>query len=162
MLSPVSRRTIAAVLAERPLPDDLDARISALVSGWAGDPDIAAVYLFGSRASRRAGSRSDVDLGVVLRAGLDGPQRWRKRLDLMAGASSRLGTDAIDVVVLEDAPTVLGHRVLGRGRLLCEPQPRRRAAVAEGVLRRYLDEGRLREMLDTGLAQRLREGRFAR
>lgn len=151
----------ASVLAERPLPDDLDRRIRALADAWASDPAIAAVYLFGSRASGRPGPRSDVDLAVTLAASLDAAARWQKRLDLTADAACRLGTDAVDVVVLEDAPTVLGHRVLGRGRLLCEPQPRRRAAVAEGILRRYLDEGPLRRALDVGLAQRIREGRFA-
>jgi hypothetical protein len=150
------------VLAERPLPDDLDQRIRILTDAWATDPAIAAVYLFGSRAASRPGPRSDVDLAVTLAPGLDAAARWRKRLDLIGDASRRLGTDAVDVVVLQDAPVVLAHRVLGRGTLLCEPQPRRRAAVAEGILRRYLDEEPLRRILDAGLAQRIREGRFAR
>jgi len=149
------------VLAERPLPQDLDERIRVLAEAWAHDPAIAAVYLFGSRASGRPGPRSDVDLAVTLVAGLDAAARWRKRLDLTADASHRLGTDGVDVVVLEDAPTVLGHRVLGHGKILCEPQPRRRTGVAEGILRRYLDEEPLRRILDAGLAQRIREGRFA-
>jgi hypothetical protein len=34
--------------------------------------------------------------------------------------------------------------------------------VAEHILRRYLDEEPLRRALDRGLAQRIREGRFAR
>ncbi len=157
----ISAAQNARVLGERPLPDDLDERIRILADAWAMDPSIAAVYLFGSRASGRPGPRSDVDLAVTLAAGLDAAARWRKRLDLTGDASVRLGTDAVDVVVLEDAPTVLGHRVLGRGKLLCEPQPRRRAAVAEGILRRYLDEEPLRRILDAGLTQRIREGRFA-
>jgi len=151
----------AGVLADRPPPHILDDRIRILADAWASDPSIGAVYLFGSRASGRPGPRSDVDLAVTLAAGLDARARWRKRLDLMADASRRLGTDAVDVVVLEDAPIVLGHRVLARGRLLRESQPRRRAAVAEDILRRYLDEEPLRRLLDAGLACRIREGRFA-
>lgn len=150
------------VLAERPLPTDLDDRILVLAAAWARDSEIAAVYLFGSRGSGHPGPRSDIDLAVTLGPSLDAAARWRKRLALMAEASRRLGTDAVDVVVLEDAPVVLGHRVLGRGRLLCEPDPRRRAAVAERILRRYLDEEPLRRALDRGLARRIREGRFAR
>ena len=152
----------AGVLAERPLPADLNDRIRALTNAWAGDSDVAAIYLFGSRAAGSPSSRSDVDLAVVLRGGLDPDARWRKRLDLLADASHRLGTEAVDVVVLEDAPSVLGHRVIGRGRLLSEPLPRRRAAVAERILRDYLDQAHLRRILDAGLAQRIREARFAR
>lgn len=150
------------MLAERPLPEDLDSRIRALAEAWAEDPDIAASYLFGSRAGSHPGPRSDVDLAVVLREGLDDAARWRKRLDLTADACRRLGTDAVDLVMLEDAPTVLGHRVLARGVLLSDREPRRRVQVAEGILRRYLDEAYLRRVLDAGLAERLREGRFAR
>ena len=68
----------------------------------------------------------------------------------------------MDLVVLEDAPAPLGHRVLKRGRLLSETLPGRRASVAERVLRQYLDEAYLRRVLDAGLAERLRERRFAR
>jgi hypothetical protein len=150
------------MLAERALPEDLDRRIGALVEAWSGDPDVAAIYLFGSRAGGHPGPRSDVDLAVVLRAGLEPAARWGKRLDLAADACRRLGTDAVDLVVLEDAPTVLGHRALAHGVLLGDREPRRRVEVAERILRQYLDEAYLRRVLDAGLAQRLREGRFAR
>ena len=148
--------------AERPLPDDLHDRIGALVRAWSGDPDLAAIYLFGSRAGATAGPRSDVDLAVVFREELGADARWRKRLDLLTDACQRLGTEAVDLVVLEDAPAPLGHRVLKGGRLLSDTQPRRRAAVAERILRQYLDEAYLRRVLDAGLAARLREKRFAR
>ena len=150
------------MLAERPLPADLDRRLVALARAWEADPDLAAVYLFGSRAVRAAGPRSDVDLAVALRGGLEASARWRKRLDLIGDACARLGTDAVDVVVLEDAPALLGHRVLARGRLLCERDPRRRVQVAERVMRQYLDEAHLRAVLDAGLGRRVREGRFGR
>ena len=150
------------MLAERPLPEDLADRIDALSLAWSGDPDLAAIYLFGSRAGGRGGLRSDVDLAVVLRKELDADARWRKRLALLSDACQHLGTDAVDLVILEDAPAPLGHRVLKGGRLLHDPLPKRRAEVAEDILRRYLDEAYLRRVLDAGLAERLREKRFAR
>jgi predicted nucleotidyltransferase len=150
------------MLAERPAPGDLDRRVDALVRAWAGDPEVAAVYLFGSRASGRGGTRSDVDLAVVLGEGLDADARWRKRLALLADASRRLATDAIDLVVLEDVPASLGHRILKHGRLLSEARPQRRAAVAEHIVKQYVDHAYLRSVLDMGLAARLREGRFGR
>jgi hypothetical protein len=52
--------------------------------------------------------------------------------------------------------------VLKGGRLLHDPLPKRRAEVTEDILRRYLDEAYLRRVLDAGLAERLREKRFAR
>ena len=149
------------MLAERPLPPDLDARIRELGRVWAVDPDVAAVYLFGSRAAGRAAPRSDVDLAVVLSETMTPDARWQKRLALIGHASHLLRTDAVDVVVLEDAPIVLAHRVLSRGRLIGEADPHRRRAAAEQVMRRYLDEAPLRAVLDAALTHRIREGRFA-
>ena len=150
------------MLAEQPLPSDIDHRIRALATAWAEDPEVAAIYLFGSRAGAHPGPRSDVDLAVVLSDRLDDDARWQKRLHLIADACRCLGTDAVDLIVLEDAPTVLGHRVLARGVLLAEGEPRRRVRVAERIMSQYLDEAYLRRVLDTGLVQRLHEGRFAR
>lgn len=150
------------VRAERPLPDDLPDRLDALARRWFADEEIAALYLFGSRARGTAALTSDVDLAVVLRGDLNASARWRKRLALSHDASVELGTDAVGLVVLEETPAVLGHRVLRDGRLLGERDPRRRVEVAEAVLRRYCDEAWLRAELDRALAARVREGRFAR
>jgi predicted nucleotidyltransferase len=149
------------MLAERALPADLERRLSELCRAWSGDPDVAALYLFGSRAAGRPGPRSDVDLAVVLPDPMGPDARWRKRLELVGDATRRLGTDAVDVIVLEDAPIVLAHRVLRHGRLIAERDPRRRTRVAEQVIRRYLDEAPLRAVLDAALSHRIREGRFA-
>jgi predicted nucleotidyltransferase len=148
--------------AERPVPGDLAERIACLAEAWRADADIAVLYLFGSRAGGRPTPRSDVDLAAILRGSLSADARWRKRLDLIGDACSRLGTDAVDLVVLEDVPSVLGHRVLKTHQLLFETDPRRRVEVVENVLRRYIDEAPLREAADRALAERVREGRFAR
>jgi len=149
------------VLSDRPIPGDIDLRLSKLAARWAEDEEVAAVYLFGSRGRGDAAPRSDIDLAVVLAGVLDGDARWRKRMELLASATQVLATDAVDAIVLEDAPIILGHRVLRDGRLLCERDPRRRTAVAETIMRRYLDEEYLRAALDRALSARLREGRFA-
>lgn len=145
-----------------PDPAALGARIDALAGAWAQDPDVAAVWLFGSRAIGRARTWSDIDLAVALDAGITAERRTSKRLELLADACARLGTDAVDLVVLEDAPSVLGHRIVSGGRRLVVRDPRRTVEVVENVLRRYLDEAYLHAELDAGLAMRLREGRYAR
>jgi len=114
------------MFAERPVPADLYERITGLADAWRQDADIVALYLFGSRADGRATARSDVDLAVVLRDSVGLDARWQKRLGLLGDACSRLGRDAVDLLVLEDVPSVLGHRVLRSGRLLFETDPRRR------------------------------------
>jgi predicted nucleotidyltransferase len=141
---------------------DLDERLARLARDWSQDPDLAAAYLFGSHARGQPHRASDVDIAVVLRADLSASARWRKRLELIDSAASILSRDDVDLVILEEVPSALGHRVLRDGRLVVDRDPHRRVQVVQNVLTRYLDEAPLREALDEGLRSRLREGRFAR
>lgn len=141
---------------------DFESRLSTLAQRWSADRDIAAAYLHGSRARGNARPQSDVDLAVVLRRDLTAAERWRKRLALLEAAASAFATDAVDLLVLEEAPSVLGHRVLRDGRLIVDNDPHRRVEVVESIFRRYLDEEWLRRLLDEGLRTRLAEGCFAR
>src|SRR5690606_41413066 len=109
-----------------------------------------------------ARAQSDADFAVILRTGLTSSERWRKRLELLDSAASGLGTDAVDLVVLEEAPSPVGHRAIRDGVLIVDRDPHRRGEIVENVLRRYLDEAWLRRVLDEGLHNRLEEGRFAR
>lgn len=137
-------------------------RLERLAHDWSQDADLCALYLYGSRARRQSRPGSDVDLAVILRADLSPSARWHKRLALMDAAAMALGTDAIDLLLLDEVPSALGHRVIRDGRLLFDREPHRRVQVVEDVLRRYLDEAPLRQALDEALDARLREGRFAR
>lgn len=141
---------------------EFEAKLARLAQRWSGDRDLAAAYLFGSRARGDARPRSDVDLAVILHPGLSPAQRWRKRLGLLDEAASQLASDAVDLLVLEEAPPVVAHRALRDGRLIVDRIPGRRVEVVESVLRSYLDQAWLRTELDAGLRSRLREGRFAR
>jgi uncharacterized protein YutE (UPF0331/DUF86 family)/predicted nucleotidyltransferase len=134
----------------------LEQRLQALAGAWSHDRRLAAVYLFGSRARGDARADSDVDLAVILDE--HHPGDLTVRLELAADAARRLATDAVDVVVLEEAPPVRAHRVLRDGKLLVDSRPSRRVQVVEECLRRYLDTAPLRSTLDRALAARVREG----
>lgn len=96
-------------------------------------------YLFGSCATHTAEPHSDVDVAVYVdrarvRAGVFG-----YRADLTTYLMAALGTNEIDVVVLNDAPPLLYHRVLRDGvRLLARDL--RATTTREGrALSRYCD-----------------------
>lgn len=141
---------------------DFESKLRSLAQRWSTDEDVAAVYLHGSRARGDARRRSDVDFAVILRPGLTASSRWHERLALLEAAASELGTDAVDVIILEEAPSPVAHRAIRDGRLIVDRDAHRRVAVVEDVFRRYLDEAWLRRSLDEGLRARLAEGRFAR
>ncbi len=77
--------------------------------------EILFAYLFGSRAGGRPRPDSDWDVAVFLRDGLTRRQRFDVRVRLSADLEE-LGK--VDVVILNDAPPLLAHRVLTGRRLL--------------------------------------------
>lgn len=79
---------------------------------------VGSAYLFGSHSSGRAHRESDVDVAVLL-AWDRYPtrrQRFEERVRLCAELISALGCNEVDVVVLNDAPPLLGAKIVTRGR----------------------------------------------
>ena len=124
------------------LPDDLEERLGRL-GGVIGDaaPGVDFAYLFGSTAEGRRTAHSDVDLAIHLAAGADSHVA---RLDVAHAARKHLGTDAVDVVVLNSAPLSLAGRVLTSRRVVLDRAPFARHRY-ESVTARMFQDFRLRE-----------------
>jgi predicted nucleotidyltransferase len=87
------------------------------------DTDAVSAYLFGSVAEGRSHRESDIDLALLLRreSHPDPTDRFDRRLLLMGDLEAELGR-TVDLVILNDAPPLLGrHAVRGR-RLLCRDE----------------------------------------
>ena len=95
--------------------DDRDQLVESLRRHFDARPEILEAYLFGSCARGQAQSHSDVDVAVsVDPVGLpDSPFGYAA--DLTAALATALGSDAVDLVVLNQAPPLLYHRVLRDG-----------------------------------------------
>ncbi len=77
---------------------------------------VSFAYLFGSQATERAHSGSDIDVAVHLEPDLDDRDTLDLRLWLIGAIERALGRGAIDVVVLNDVDLPVIGRVLTRGR----------------------------------------------
>lgn len=103
--------------------DDLAVAIAlkALLENEA-PPGLLALYLSGSHGAGRAHRESDVDVGALLDrlAHTTEEARYRERVRLSAWLVSELHRTEIDVVVLNDAPPLLGRHIVTRGiRVFC-------------------------------------------
>jgi predicted nucleotidyltransferase len=98
-------------------------RLSTAVRDFFSDapPGVGAVYLFGSRARETATPRSDVDV-AILYAQPPAPSLEGIPLDTEADLERVLGVP-VQVVVLNQAPVDLVHRVLRDGKLLLDRDP---------------------------------------
>ncbi len=108
-------------------------------------PDgIAAVYLFGSRATGREAKGSDLDVAVLYSTD---PEPTLAGLGLgLAGELERVLGMNVDLVVLNGAPVDLSQRVLHAGSLVVEPDPSARIRFEVRTRNEYWDlEPYLRE-----------------
>ena len=137
-------------------------RRRALAELFGRQPDVVAAYLFGSQARGDAGPLSDVDLAVWLDDQPEPRARLSRQLALSAEAGSLLGTDDVELVVLNGAPPLLAQRVIRDGELLAERSALTRVRLETEAIIRYLDTIPLREELGRSLERRLAEGTFGR
>jgi predicted nucleotidyltransferase len=83
-------------------------------------PGVTSAYLFGSHADARAHRESDVDVAVLLDRDVyaDEQQRFEARLRLIGDVGAAVGSNSVDLVVLNDAPPSLARAIVTRGRRL--------------------------------------------
>lgn len=81
--------------------------IQRLSSFLDGQPDVLAAYLFGSSARSNATPLSDVDIAVLVPRGMTAEAAFDLRLALIDALQGLLHREAIDVVMLNEAPLAL-------------------------------------------------------
>lgn len=110
-----------------------------LVVALGARPEVQDAYLFGSHASGRAQAHSDIDVAVWIDAEPPGIGQFGYSAELTAHLIAALGTNEVDVVLLNKAPPLLYHRVLRDGRRLLSRNPGATAAREGYAFSRYCD-----------------------
>jgi len=136
--------------------------LAPLVEKLKNDLDIVAIYLFGSFAAGMQTPLSDIDLAIILDHNLPPSRYFKKKLDLLAIVTSLLKTDAVDLVILNQAPLALSYQVLGKGRLVYEKKGGKTQRIGFQVktFDQYFDFKPVERILHEGLIKRIKEGRF--
>jgi hypothetical protein len=143
-------------------PEDLEQLVERLGEVLQARPEIREAYLFGSRARGRHHPESDTDVAVYLDRGSAPDSRSGYAAELAAALMTALQRNDVEVVVLNDAPPLLYHRVLRDGiRVLARSLPE--TTVREGrALSRYCDYVPQLRKIDAALAERIARGDFGR
>jgi uncharacterized protein len=147
---------------DRGPPVDLDPDAFRRLASALDVDGVVSAFVFGSVAAGRATALSDVDVAAWLDPALPPQDRFDLRLRLMAGAATALGTDEVDVVILNDVAPLLQHRAMRTRKPLVERRPKTRVRLEADAQLRYLDTRPLREEIARGVQARLAEGRFGR
>jgi len=124
------------VRRQRSLPKDIEERIATLGEALTVRPSIVFAYLFGGAAESRRTPLSDVDVAVFLEEDCDAIE---ERLEITRCLTRHLGTDEVDLVVLNSAPISLVGRILGTRRVVLDRDPFRRHRFESAKLREFFD-----------------------
>jgi predicted nucleotidyltransferase len=150
------------VVDERSRVPPLDAAARERLASALDREGVVAAMLIGSQARGDTGPLSDVDVAVWHEPGLDPSERLSLQLSLITAAGHALGTDEVDVVMLNRAPPPLRHRAIRDAVRLVERDPEERVRLETRAILDYLDTAPLRAELGRGLRRRIKEGRFGR
>jgi predicted nucleotidyltransferase len=126
-------------------------------------PEILEAYVFGSVARGDASSHSDVDVAVYVdEATRPRTSAFGYDADLAADLMRELGTNEVDVVLLNEAPPLLYHRVLRDGeRVLARDLAR--TTTREGyALSRYCDYVPQLRKIEAAARKRIERGEFGK
>lgn len=101
-------------------------------------PEVAVVYLFGSKARREAGPMSDYDFAFYLNEN-DVVKRSQILFKISGEISKILGTDAIDAHCLNDIYSPeLKYNIIKDGEVFFEREPHR-VLIEPRILNEYFD-----------------------
>lgn len=98
--------------------------------------EVLALYLYGSRSSGKERPESDTDIALLLEKSVGEDRYSDFRLEFLSKLD-RLFPGDLDLVILNQVPTLLQFQVLKHGRLLYEADPDRRALMEVNMLNNY-------------------------
>lgn len=110
-------------------------------------PEIAALWLYGSRARGSHHADSDYDIGVAYTNWIDSPVDRRLRPELLAmdwQHQLEVSDDTLSIVDIAIAPIPLSWTVISKGQLLMDRYPQERMRQESRIMSQweidYLDQ----------------------
>ena len=121
--------------------DKLNKNKDLLIQYLEKHPEIEVAYIFGSVAQKKITPLSDIDIAILI----DNQQidenayRYGYKAEILSDLIKLLKTNAIDLVILNEADTLLRHRVLYSGEILHSKNENKRIAFQTTTLGKYND-----------------------
>ena len=95
--------------------------------------------LFGSQVKGKAGPLSDIDIAVYFDEKVSSDKRFDLRLQVLGELTELYKTDEVDLIMLNDAPPLLAHRILKEGVLVFSDDEKSRIEYEVKAVLKYLD-----------------------
>jgi predicted nucleotidyltransferase len=113
----------------------MEKRLDAITSWAKSQPEVLALYLYGSQAEGRANALSDLDVAVLARPELPKAQLWR-----LEDRWAAQWPEDVDLRLLNLAPLPFRYEVMAKGQRLWAADDGAVAEIESLVWRRYWDD----------------------
>jgi len=121
----------------KPLPEDIEQRLTQASGYLQSHPKVGFAYIFGGLARDRRGTLSDLDIAVWLTTTRSAGRTKQEMLEHLVDV---LGTEEIDLVVLNAQENVpLAGEVLKACRVIVDKVPFERHKFESLAMRKYFD-----------------------
>ena len=118
------------------LPADILQRLSAVKAILLQDENIIFAYIFGGLAKGEVRPLSDIDIAVYVKHKENLPEY---KIHLFKEITDALGTDEVDLVILNTASVCISGRILQNKQVLVDKFPFQRHSYESLTLREFFD-----------------------
>jgi len=124
------------MIKNKKLPENILELLPEVVDFLKNRQKVVFAYLFGSLARNKVLPLSDIDIAIYLKEGVD---LNKEKMSIFQNLIDLLGTEEIDLVLLNTAPLTLKARIVSNKKVLVDNDPFLRHSFESLVLREYFD-----------------------
>lgn len=124
------------MIKNKKLPENILDFLPQVVDFLKNRQKVVFAYLFGSLARDKVLPLSDIDIAIYLKEGVD---LIKEKMNILQDLIDLLGTEEIDLVLLNTAPLTLRARIVENKKILVDKEPFLRHSFESLVLREYFD-----------------------
>ncbi len=117
---------------------------------------VELAYLFGSAAKGKHNKLSDIDIGVYLSENLSQKEKNQKRLELIAGLTTLLKSDKVDLVVMNGASAAVNFEIIKANAPIFVRNRELKLDVEQRIMSSYLDRKFHEERLNKAFLERVK------
>jgi len=121
--------------------DNLKKNQKFLIEYFETHSEIEVAYIFGSVAQGKSSPLSDIDIAILVdnQKVDENAYRYGYKAEILSDLIKLLKTNAIDLVILNEANTLLKHRVLYSGKILHSKNEKKRIEFQTTTISKYND-----------------------
>jgi predicted nucleotidyltransferase len=132
------------MIKNKKLPENILDFLPQVVDFLKNRQKVVFSYLFGSLARDKVLPLSDIDIAIYLKEGVDLDQ---EKMSILQNLIDLLGTEEVDLVLLNTAPLTLKARIVENKKILVDKEPFLRHSFESLVLREYFDFSKKEEQI---------------